>query len=269
MARIRTLKPEFFRSKSLAACSVEARMTFAGLWTEADDEGRGKAEPRLIATQIWPWDGPSDEMVDGWLTELAATGHIHLYSVDDQRYFAIRKWQDHQSASFRRGGSKLPAPPLHDSARGGVQESAGEDRTGQEGIGGETTGPADLPPLVDLVLDAYVMSVCLKNGKTHKPFRDAVKRNAVTERAPMLIQHLATHPKATEDDLRRLLNLPTEAPKPAWYANPQCPDCEGDGWSTQTGPDERTYYGECACRQDEPYPEPLADVINLDRKATA
>ena len=140
MARTRTLKPSFFRSQSLAKCSKDARLMFAGLLVVADDEGRGDATARLLATELFPWDNPADEEVDGWLNELAATDHIVLYEHRGKRLFAIPTFVEHQSAAYRRGGSKLPPPPgfdddPHKVAQPVVQEDAEPclNRTEQKG----------------------------------------------------------------------------------------------------------------------------------------
>ncbi len=112
MGRIRTLKPEFFRSRSLARCSVCARLTFQGLWTEADDFGRGVADTRLLKGAIWALDDAiTPETVESHLAELAETGHIVLYESDGERYYAIINWEKHQAASHRRGAAVYPPPP--------------------------------------------------------------------------------------------------------------------------------------------------------------
>jgi hypothetical protein len=40
MARIRTIKPEFFTSDDICALTPLARLLYIGLWCEADREGR-------------------------------------------------------------------------------------------------------------------------------------------------------------------------------------------------------------------------------------
>lgn len=111
MARIRSLKPEFFRSKSLARCSFGARLTFQGLWCEADDYGRGEAEPRVLAGVIWPLDDDIGwEEVEGHLVELVREKRIVLYEVDGDRYYEIPSWEEHQAAAYRRGKAQHPAP---------------------------------------------------------------------------------------------------------------------------------------------------------------
>lgn len=112
MGRIRTLKPEFFRSRSLARCCVAARLTFAGLWCEADDFGRGVADPRIVKGAIWPLeDDVTHDHVAQHLVELEATDHIVIYEVDGERFFEIVHWSEHQSAAYRRGKAQFPAPP--------------------------------------------------------------------------------------------------------------------------------------------------------------
>ena len=56
MARIRSIKPEFFTSLTIADLTVEQRLTFIGLWTHVDDEGRCVDDSRLIKAAIWPLD---------------------------------------------------------------------------------------------------------------------------------------------------------------------------------------------------------------------
>lgn len=112
MSRIRTIKPEFFRSRALAKCSVYARVTYAGLWCEADDHGRGIADARLLKGSTWPLDDDvTPTVIEGHLKELTLSGHIVLYAVDNDVFYEINRWTEHQSAAFRRGNAVHPAPP--------------------------------------------------------------------------------------------------------------------------------------------------------------
>jgi|SRR6185437_3572798 len=109
MARIRTIKPEFFRSRSLARCSRDARLTFIGLWCEADDHGRGLADARLLKGSLWALDDDvSADDVAAHLDELGRE-HIITYVVDGERYYEVVEWSDHQSKSYRRGEARYPS----------------------------------------------------------------------------------------------------------------------------------------------------------------
>lgn len=111
MARIRTVKPEFFTSLTVTRVSLGARLTFIGLWTYCDDEGRGRDEPRLVKAALWPLDdGVSADTVDAHLTELSAARLIERYEVEGAHYIAIRNWGEHQKIDRPRT-SIIPAPP--------------------------------------------------------------------------------------------------------------------------------------------------------------
>ncbi len=113
MSRIRTLKPEFFRSRSLSRVSLAARITFQGLWCEADDHGHGIADARLIKGAVWPLDDDiGHEEVEKHLLELEETDHILLYEIGGERYYEVKSWEKNQAAAYRRGEPIHPDPPL-------------------------------------------------------------------------------------------------------------------------------------------------------------
>lgn len=170
MGRIRTIKPEFFRSRSLARVDRDARLTFAGLWTEADDHGRGIADARILKGALWALDDDvTHEHVSAHLRVLDATGHITLYTVGQESYYEIVNWTKHQAAAYRRGEPRYPgsdegvAAVSHD----GVQESADvtPDRAGtgneEQGTGNEEETLASAKPKrkADPIFDALV-DVC-------------------------------------------------------------------------------------------------------------
>lgn len=151
MARIRTIKPEFFRSRSLARCSRDARLTFAGLWCDADSAGRGVADARILKGAIWPLDDDiTPEVLEEHLAELARE-HIVLYEVGGEPYYAIVKFEEHQAASYRQGDAKYPPPPSLDACTPEDASCTPEDATCtvasavREGKGREGKRIADAP----------------------------------------------------------------------------------------------------------------------------
>lgn len=133
--RIRSLKPGFFVSRSLAKLPVPMRVTFAGLWCWADDEGRGIADARLLKGAIWPLDDDTTpETIEEHLTLLGAD-HITLYEVAGERYYEVNEWEKHQSPQFRRSEGVHPAPEGVHAARGGVLEKGEGSKEKGEGKG--------------------------------------------------------------------------------------------------------------------------------------
>jgi hypothetical protein len=111
MARIRTIKPSFFRHGGLfdaeKACGLPLRIAFAGLWTAADREGRFKWQPRELKLDCLPYDDVDFSRV---LHALVTGGWLVRYEVDGALYGAIPSWKDHQVINNREMSSDLPPP---------------------------------------------------------------------------------------------------------------------------------------------------------------
>lgn len=131
MARIRTIKPEFWTSEQVMECSMSARLLFIGLWNFCDDEGRHPLAPKQIKALIFPGDDLPVSDVSRMLVELSANGLIKTYVVEGRDYFYISGWR-HQKID-RPQPAKYPAPLVDHStnARDG-REGKGEESNGEE-----------------------------------------------------------------------------------------------------------------------------------------
>ena len=56
MARIRTVKPEFWTDEKVVECSIPARLLFIGLFNFANDMGCLERSPKRLKMQIFPAD---------------------------------------------------------------------------------------------------------------------------------------------------------------------------------------------------------------------
>uniref|UniRef100_A0AAU2K1F5 Uncharacterized protein n=1 Tax=Streptomyces sp. NBC_00049 TaxID=2903617 RepID=A0AAU2K1F5_9ACTN len=114
MARIRTIKPEAFLSEDLASVDVTAMVTFFGLLTQADDNGRFLAHPAIIAGVLWPLraeHAPANVAND--LEQLEAAGLICRYTgCDGKNYLHFVTWDKHQKID-RPSASRMPRCPAH------------------------------------------------------------------------------------------------------------------------------------------------------------
>jgi hypothetical protein len=110
MARIRTIKPEFFTSLTVASLRIETRLTFVGLWTHVDDYGRCVDDARLVKAALWPLDDRVASDVEEDLAELAEAGLIVRYRAGRRTYLAVTGWAEHQKVSHP-SKSRIPAPP--------------------------------------------------------------------------------------------------------------------------------------------------------------
>lgn len=140
MPRIRTIKPGFFTSEDVSALPMRARLTWIGLWTHCDDQGRAKDNGKLIKAAVWPLDDVSLRDIEEDLATLADHGRIVRYEVDGRRYLAVTNW-GHQRIN-RPTDSTIPAPPgdttrplRDDSVRTHGGLTPGGEGKGKEGRG--------------------------------------------------------------------------------------------------------------------------------------
>jgi hypothetical protein len=96
MARIRTIKPEFFTSLSIADLPLTARLTFIGVWTHVDDEGRCVDDARLIKAAVWPLDDRTSADVEDDLRRLSESSLIIRYKVGERSFLEVSSWGEHQ-----------------------------------------------------------------------------------------------------------------------------------------------------------------------------
>lgn len=129
MARIRSIKPEFWQDEKLARLPLGARLLFIGLWNIADDVGRLRGNPLFVRSQVFPYEPKAD--VEGWLGELHAIGVIQRYEKAGESFISVTNFLKHQQIS-KPSPSRLPAPEDSGSIPVGLPEPSGETPAGKE-----------------------------------------------------------------------------------------------------------------------------------------
>lgn len=123
MARIRSIKPEFWSSEQVMSCSRDARLVFIGLWNFADDAGRCPNSAKTIKAQILPGDDDvASENIRRWIDELASKRLVQIYEVDGRSLLQITGW-NHQKIDKPRP-SKYPPSPIVDHSSNGSRALA-------------------------------------------------------------------------------------------------------------------------------------------------
>jgi len=145
MARIRSIKPEFWTSEQVLNVSRDARLLFIGLWNFCDDHGRRTFSPMQIKAQVFPSD---DVDVVGLLEELEEEGLIVSYTVSRKAYLCIPTWSSHQKPS-KPQPSKIPEmlaeppEPVQDSSRNDTAPTEERSRAEWSGVEKEWSGEED------------------------------------------------------------------------------------------------------------------------------
>jgi hypothetical protein len=129
MARIRSIKPEFWTSQQIVECSTNARLLFVGLWNFCDDNGIHHAETKRLKMEVFPGDDFTVGQITGWIGELLTVGLLREYEAEGRRYWLVTGWKKHQRID--KPSHKHPLPPATDSTndqRGFVECSTNDQR---------------------------------------------------------------------------------------------------------------------------------------------
>lgn len=112
--RIRSTKPEFWRSRRIASVDWDARLVLKGLESYVDDNGVGKDDLALIVGDVFPRDmlaNPRDTLarVSEAVSALHQAGLVWRYEVDGRRLLYISNWEEIQRID-KPGKGRLPRP---------------------------------------------------------------------------------------------------------------------------------------------------------------
>jgi hypothetical protein len=140
MARIRTIKPEFFSSEDIFDMTPLARLFYVSLWCESDREGRFEWKLGTLKARYLPADNCD---INALAQELISKGLIIVYEVDGKKYAEIPTFTEHQVINNRESDSKIPSRVVHASSTRQARVKA-EGKEGKEGNGASGT-PADIP----------------------------------------------------------------------------------------------------------------------------
>lgn len=96
-------------NENFAALPAMARLLQVGIINHADDQGRIKAHPAYLRSQIFPYDDVTIGDVQKWLQLITQNGTAIVYEVDGKEYLQLVKWWDYQSLQYA-SPSEYPAP---------------------------------------------------------------------------------------------------------------------------------------------------------------
>lgn len=149
MARIRTIKPEFFTSESVCECSPLARLLFIGLWCEADREGLLQWKPKTLKIRYLPVDNCD---IDNLASELENNGMIIIHEDEEGLICEIPGFSMHQVINNREKESELSSRVSHASVRVKAEgRKEGKERKGKDICTEQHT--AHVPSVICLLLN--------------------------------------------------------------------------------------------------------------------
>ena len=157
MARIRSIKPEFWTSEQVMDLSPNARLLFIGLWNFCDDAGIHPASLKRLKAEIMPADDVCSDDVRRMIDECINVGLIREYEIDGEAYWAVTGWHhqkiDQPSYKYPSEDGTVPEGPAKrrqsaknaQPVRGVFDERSPPEGKGEEGNGEEGKEPRKKP----------------------------------------------------------------------------------------------------------------------------
>ena len=157
MARIRTVKPDFFTDEKLTACSPTARLLFIGLLCFVDDYGVMQYSPKRTKMLIFPADNLD---VEPFIAELVAQNRVVLYQSEGRSYLWVRNFTRHQRINRP---SKWRAGPLPED-QGALSEHSSQG-TGN----GNGNGVVPTTNTHNSLTEDSLRTQCVERGTSEEP----------------------------------------------------------------------------------------------------
>lgn len=174
MARIRTIKPEFFTSEDIVSLSPLARLLYIAVWCEADKEGRLPWKPMTFKLRYFPGDSCD---IQALCKELVDAGLVKLYG---NGLACVPQFSKHQHVNPRESASVLPAPEStpdstrHDASprvNSEIDPQVGREGKGKEGNPEPNGSGAKAPMTPDEIIFGYGLALLTNAGTPDKQAR--------------------------------------------------------------------------------------------------
>lgn len=247
MARIRYLKPDFFKDEDIAELPHQTRLFFAGLWNYADKAGRLEDRPKRLKVEIFPYEKADTEKMLQLLAKSKPNSQrpfITRYQVDGNNYIQILSWNKHQKPHHTEPDSAIPPiPPLKE--KGTISKDKGEC---QDSLTPQSNSFKTVKtPLFDVKTEfanlyaKYPKKVGRKAAL--RSFTATVKSKSDIERVSMALDNYLASRRVSKGFVQ---NAST------WFGNwtdwidnpdPICPKCKGKGFTTSV----RGFDNPCDC----------------------
>lgn len=121
MARIRTIKPEFWDDEKLAALPRDARLLYIGMWNFSDDFGVVKANPIWLKSKVFPFDEIQMSQFKKWLEMLERPGFNSPggvmawaipFNANGETFYYLSNFSRHQRIDKPSTHNRNPEPPI-------------------------------------------------------------------------------------------------------------------------------------------------------------
>lgn len=102
------IDPSIWQSEDFGKLSTLAKLVFIGLFSLADDEGKGRCNPVYLKSTLFPYEeGIRSADIDKTLSEISSNMSVVLYSCNGSNYYSLYNWNTWQKID-KPSESKIP-----------------------------------------------------------------------------------------------------------------------------------------------------------------
>jgi hypothetical protein len=124
------IDPGIWQSQDFGNLTTLAKLVFIGLFSQADDEGRGRANTQYIKNTLFPYDEKMQKSdIEKSFSEIADYMSIRFYEIGGSEYYALTNWSVWQKVE-RPTPSRMPEPGEGAQiVRGDIPDKSGKGNT--------------------------------------------------------------------------------------------------------------------------------------------
>jgi hypothetical protein len=218
--RIRSIKPEYWRSADITNLDIADRFLFIGLWSYVDDSGSGIDDEATIIGDLFARDmfrDPRETVarVSRGLLNLFEAGLIIRYTSSGKSFLHITNWEKHQRID-KPGRQRYPRPDdenviLATSSRDSRDTLApGTGEQGNRGTGEQvknSSAPAVRVSESDFESAWAHWPKKVERKKSFEKFKAAAKTRGVAELVADIIRFGDAYSRTTERQYTPALNV--------------------------------------------------------------
>lgn len=218
MAKIRTIKPDFWDSPAVGRASLRARLLYIAMWNWADDWGVGDAHPGRLISFAFPNDDLDPARIPQLFQEVSNLFRVHFFEHEGRPYYYITTWEKHQRID-KRSKQWVPIPDMADGtlfpqvsmgppeSPQNPTETPGDSAAGnRKREVGNRKSVSTVPDLFDTFYDTYPRKA--KRGDAQKAWGQALDRSIDPQLMLDGAHRLANDPNLPTGDDRKYIPYP-------------------------------------------------------------
>lgn len=117
MPTTRMIDPQIWASENISKLTIRQRLLFIGLFSNADDQGRIRANPALVRSRVFPYDEIAADEIAADLKAIEDIQSIKLYADNGTAVLQILGWWKYQHPQWAYPSNIAPPDGWHDRLR--------------------------------------------------------------------------------------------------------------------------------------------------------